>query len=345
MIKKLILTVAAVALAATVSFAKSPDTHLPKAKEYRTSDPAVISLLQDIRKSGSTNELNSVLVLKDGKKILEYYDVCYGPEFLNICWSASKTFTATAIGFAVQEGLLTTEDKIIKYLRPEQLPDQVSDTLANLTIHDVLRMASGLSKDGIGQIGTYVPKATIKNILSRGFKFAPGTKYNYNSFNTYLLSVIITNITGETLVDYLKPRLFEPLGIRNYHWDKSIEGYSMGGWGLYITSESLAKMGQFFLQQGTWNGKQLLKREWIEKATSAQILQGGNSGDVDKESGYCYQMWRGAHNSVRLDGAHGQYSIILPDDNAVIVITGNTRKTDHLRAAIWKHIYPLVAEK
>lgn len=328
------------------------DTHLPKAEGYRTKDPAITSLLQAIRDAGSTNELNSVILLKDGKKVLEYYDVCYGPDFLNICWSASKTFTATAVGFAIQEGRMKLDGKIVDYLKPEQLPAQVSDTLASLTVYDLLRMASGLKEDGIGQFGSYNPARTIKGNLEAGFIFAPGEKYKYNSFNTYLLSVAITNVTGQKVVDFLKPRLFEPLGIRNYHWDESIEGYSMGGWGLYITSESLAKMGQFFLQKGKWNGKQLLNSGWIENATKAQIMQYTGKGLSEKEisdlpddgtnSGYCFQMWRGRNNSVRLDGAHGQYSIILPDDNAVIVITGNCNKVVKERDAIWEFLYPIV---
>lgn len=348
--KKIII--ATMAIAALFCSCTNADKHLPKAENYRTSDPAVIKLLQDIRKVGSTNELNSVLILKDGKKVLEYYDACYGPEFLNICWSASKTFTATAVGFAVQEGLLSLEDKIVDRLLPEQLPDQVSDTLATLTLYDLMRMASGLKVDNIGALGAYDPEATIKNTLAEGFRFAPGEFYKYNSFNTYLLSVAVTNVTGQKVVDYLKPRLFEPLGIYNYHWDESLEGYSMGGWGLYITSESLAKMGQFFLQKGQWNGKQLLNQEWMEAAMTAQIMQGKGKTeeeiaalpDNDKFDGYCYQMWRGRHNSVRLDGAHGQYSMILPDCNAVIVVTGNSNKTDKLRDAIWANLLPLVED-
>jgi len=340
--KKLIVIIFSLLLTVTATFAKGKDTNLPKANNYRTFDPAIISLLQDLRQKASTCELNSVILLKDGKKILEYYDVCYGPQFLNICWSVSKTFTATAIGFAVQEGRLSVDDKLVKYLRPEQLPDKVSDTLANLTIHDLLRMASGLKKDAVLGIGDYNPAVTTKSLLEAGFRFAPGTQYKYNSFNSYLLSVVLTNITGETVEEYLTPRLFKPLGIKNHYWDKSLEGYSMGGWGLYITSESFAKMGQFLLQKGRWNGKQLLNSEWVEKATSAQIMQNLGTGIPDRESGYCYQMWRGPHNSVRLDGAHGQYSIILPDDNAVIVLTGNHKSTDAVRAAIWKNLYPLV---
>lgn len=344
----------ALSLAALLCGCSRNDTHLPKAENYRTTDPAVLGMLQDIRSFGGTNELNSVLILKDGKKVLEYYDVCYGPDFLNICWSASKTFTATAVGFAVQEGKLSLEDRIVDRLRPDQLPDAVSDTLASLTLYDLIRMASGLKLDRIGGFGSRTPGVTIKSNLEQGFIFAPGQQYKYNSFNTYLLSAALTNATGEKVVDYLKPRLFEPLGIRHYWWDESLEGYSMGGWGLYITSESLAKMGQFFLQKGVWNGRRLLDEKWVEQAMSAQIMQYQGKGlseeeianlpDDDKNNGYGYQMWLGRHDSVRIDGAHGQYSIILPKDNAVIVVTGNCNNTVKERDAIWKNLYPVVGE-
>ncbi len=319
--------------------------HFQKADNFGALDEGVQEYLQLVRDLGSTNELNSVMVLQHGKIVTEYYDNCYGPDFRNICWSASKTFTATAVGFAVQDGLLSLDTKLVDVLPEDMLPEVISDTLASLDVYNLLRMSSGLRLDPIGPTGSLKCKTPTRTTLEGGFIFAPGDMYKYNSHNTYLLGVMVTLVTGKQVPDYLKEKLFEPMGIRNYHWDMSAEGYCMGGWGLYITTESLAKMGQFFLQKGKWNGKQLLNEEWIEQAMSAQIYQKGEpvEGD-DKALGYGYQMWVCQHGGARLDGAHGQWSIICPDIDAVIVITENVNKTSDAIKGVWPCFYDRLAQ-
>ena len=337
---KRIIILAALAMAAVGCTCTKDSQHFPKAENFGALDEGVQLYLQDLRDIGSTNELNSVMVIKDGKVLEEWYDACYGPDFLNICWSASKTFTATAVGFAVQDGLLSVEDKVVSFLDEDMLPEHVGDTLASLTVYDCLRMASGLKTDPIGPTGSLKLKTPTKTVLEAGFKFAPGEKYAYNSHNTYLLSVIVSKVTGKLVQDYLQEKLFTPMGICNYHWDISAEGYNMGGWGLYITTESLAKMGQFFLQKGMWNGKQLLDSKWIEAAMSPQICQKGEKVEGDDfASGYGYQMWCCTHGAARLDGAHGQWSIICPEKNAVIVITQNCNKPHKIFPSIWTRLY------
>lgn len=329
-------------------------SHLPKSAEYRTEDPAVDSMLQSIRLIWATSELNSIMVVKDGKKILEYYDCCYGPDFMNICWSASKTFTATAVGFAVQDGLLDVKGRLVDYLKPEQLPRDVSDTLAGLTLYDLLRMSSGLKTDPIGQTSCGKLKTPALTVLESGFENMPGEKYRYNSMNTYLLGVAVSNVTGMALEDYLNEKLFKPLDIRKYHWDKSAEGYNTGGWGLYLPTESLAKMGIFMLNRGVWNGKRLLNDEWFDEATKVQIRQYHGKGyseeriaglqDNDFNMGYGYQVWMNSVGGFRLDGAHGQFVMVLPEHNAVIVLTGNVGNTGPEMEAIWQYLLPLVEE-
>ena len=316
--------------------------HFKKADDFGRMDESATAYLQAIRSFGGTNELHSLMVIKDGKKLMEYYDTGYGPDFLNICWSASKTFTATALGFAVQDGLVKVSDKLVDILPSEMLPEAVSDTLRELDLYNLLRMSSGLY-DNIGGIGSKATLHPTKEGLSRGFMFRPGETYKYCSFNTYLLSVVVQTVTGKCVADYLKEKLFEPLGIRQYHWDKCAEGYNTGGWGLYMTTEGLAKMGQFFLQDGQWNGKQLLSKEWIEEARTAQIMQGGDiENDPDHNLGYCYQMWRCRNNAYRLDGARGQWVIISPEKNAVIVITELCLDTKKGIKAVWPTIYDAI---
>ncbi len=332
---------AAAALSMLICSCNADTQHFPKAENFGSLGEGVQEYLQDIRDLGGTYELNSIMVIKDGKVLEEYYDCCYGPDFLNICWSASKTFTATAVGFAVQDGLLDIHDKVVDRLPANMLPEHISDTLASLDIYNLLRMASGLSIDPIGPTGSGKLKESTKTVLEAGFKYFPGEKYSYNSHNTYLLSVIVSLTTGKPLHEYLQEKLFTPLGIRRYHWDQSAEGFDCGGWGLYITTESLAKMGQFFLQKGQWKGKQLLDKEWIEAAMSPQIYQRGGQkveGD-DWGLGYGYQMWCCEHGAARLDGAHGQWSVICPEKNAVIVITENIGNTHVAFKSMWSRIY------
>ncbi len=318
--------------------------HLKRAADFGRIDDGIQAYYEDLRAIHSTGELNSVMVLKDGEILAEYYDNCYGPDFRNICWSASKTFTSTAIGFAIQDGLVSLDDKLIDFLDEDMLPERISDTLASLNVYNLLRMSSGFKLDLIGNTGSGREKTPTRTTLEGGFIFAPGQMYKYNSLNTYMLSVIVTKVTGMLLEDYLNEKLFKELGIRNYHWDKSQEGYNIGGWGLYITTESLAKMGQFYLQKGIWNGKRLLNEEWFDQAMSAQIYQKGEpiEGD-DSASGYGFQMWvNSVGGGARLDGAHGQWVLVCPDKNAVIVVTENVKDTRTAIKAIWQDIYPLI---
>jgi len=338
--KRIIVILLAAISFATCSSNASGVQNFPEADNFGSIDGAVSEYLEAIRTLGVTNELNSIMVIKDGKKLLEYYDCCYGPDFLNICWSASKTFTAVAVGFAVQDGLLSLDSKLVDYLEASELPASVSDTLAGLNVYNLLRMSSGLRLDPVGDTGSGKLKTPVKTVLEGGFIFSPGEKFKYNSHDTYLLSVLVQKATGKKVEDYLKDKLFEPLGICDYHWDVSAEGYNMGGWGLYISTESLAKMGQFFLQNGEWNGKQLLDSAWIEQAMSPQIYPGGEIiAEDDWRCGYGYQMWQCTHNAVRLAGSYGQWSIICPDKNAVIVVTQHVNQEREALKAVWSCIY------
>ena len=172
--------------------------------------------------------------------------------------------------------------------------------------------------------------------------------------NTYILSAIVTKVTGKKMADYLNEKLFKPLGIEDYYWCESPQGINTGGWGLYITTESFAKMGQFILQKGEWNGKQLLCAEWFDKATYPHIMQYQNKvtdpvrleelkrSRNQWEQGYAYQMWNCTDGAVRMHGANGQLGIIFPDKNAVVITTAYSTDTKKMLDSIWENIYPLL---
>jgi len=300
--------------------------------------------------AGMTDEMQAITVIRDGKIVAGKYAPEYGPDHMFILWSGSKTFNACAIGFAQQEGLLKVDDPILKYLDDCPVNEKTAEWWSRVTIRHLLCMGSGLTYDPSAVLKTHTLKEGVKDILSAELKYEPGTRFKYNSMNSYLLSAIVTKVTGQKVSDYLKPRLFEPLGIRRYIWTESAEGLDFGGWGLYLTNESFAKMGQFYLQKGVWNGKRLLEESWFDESMSAQIMQfkteeaNPEQLEIFKTSeghqGYGFQMWCCTHGAYRLDGAWGQFSIIIPDKNAVVAINEMSRNTHKTLEAVWKYIYP-----
>ncbi|HEV2355349.1 MAG TPA: serine hydrolase, partial [Puia sp.] len=184
-----------------------------------------------------------------------------------------------------------------------------------------------------------------RKFLSIPILHEPGTTFLYNSAGTYMLAAIVQKVTGQTVLDYLKPRLFEPLGISGEDWETSPQGVNSGGWGLRLKTEDMAKFGQLYLQGGSWNGRQVLPASWIKEATTVKIMQDPNAPQSKKDSsdwlqGYCYQMWRCRHNGVRADGAFGQFIIMLPDEDAVVAITAETPDMQEEINLVWQYILP-----
>lgn len=346
--KKLLIFLAASLIALSCS---QESTHIGKSSDFGNYDSEFGKVFEGVSQYAGTDELHSLVVLKDGKKIYEHYDTGFKPEDLHIMWSASKTFTATAIGFAVQDGLLSVNDRVISYFNDDELPQERSEWLQSMTIRDLLIMSSGLGTDGIDKVRGKVWEHPAAEVLKCPMAFEPGTKYKYNSMNTYLLSEIAARVTGKKTSEYLNEKLFKPLGINDWIWEESLDGVTVGGWGLYLNTEDFAKMGQFYLQKGVWEGKRLLAESWFDEATARQIDQYDTETtdaktiegyrDDDWRQGYCYQIWRCTHNSYRLDGAHGQICIVIPDKNAVVALHGHMVKGKrNCIKLIWEHIYP-----
>ena len=158
-----------------------------------------------------------------------------------------------------------------------------------------------------------------------------------------MLSAIVQKVTGQTVLEYLKPRLFEPLGIEDPKWDTSPQGISLGGYGLYIRTEDIAKFGQLYLQKGKWNGKQIIPKDWVQQATSKQISNGSNPNN-DWNQGYGFQFWRCRHGAYRGDGKDGQFCIVLEEQNTVIAITSNTKDMAAELSLVWKHLLPALKD-
>lgn len=307
---------------------------------------AITKYLEAVKKAGQ--DLHSLMILRHGKVVSENWFADNAANKPHALHSVSKTFTATAVGFAVAEGKLKVTDKVVSFF-PDKLPAEVSDNLKALEVRHLLTMSSGHDVEP-GNIRNAADADWVQGFLAAPFVHKPGTFFVYNSLGTYMLSAIVQKVTGEKLIDYLYPRLFRPLGITGAVWDESPQGVNTGGWGLYLKTEDLAKLGLFILRKGQWNDKQLLPQAWFDEATSSHIasLPSGRrpeqitrqTKEVDWLQGYGYQMWRSRHNSFRADGANGQYILILPEKDAVIVTTANIRDMQDELNLIWKHLLP-----
>ena len=304
------------------------------------SSKGIVDFLDAIAQS--KNEMHSIMIIRHGKVIAEGWWNPYRPDLKHTLYSLSKSFTSTAVGFAVAEKKISVNDKVISFF-PDKLPDTISDNLRELKIKDLITMSAGQFPEPQGI--TAFNDDWVKGFLSTPIVNKPGSDFLYNSLATYMLSAIVQKVTGEKVIDYLTPRLFQPLGIQGVDWEIDPKGINTGGWGLRVKTEDIAKFGQLYLQKGTWNGKQVLPASWIEEATTFKIDNAPGMSQERKDSsdwrqGYCYQFWRCRHNGYRGDGAFGQYCIVLPEEDAVIAITSETGNMQDELNLVWKYLLP-----
>ncbi|MBQ9874666.1 MAG: serine hydrolase [Thermoguttaceae bacterium] len=310
-----------------------PDGSLPRAtpESVGVSSDALADAIKILDQE--TNRVDSVMVLRKGKVVAEAWRSPAGPDVPHALYSLSKSFASTAIGFAIQEGKLSLDDKIVD-LFPEDVPENPSENMKKVAIRHLLTMSCGHEKEperpnnisafydrpGPNQDGN---PTWIQSFMNQPFVKEPGTYYVYSTVSTYVATAALEKRVGESALDYLTPRLFEPLHIKKPVWEKSPEGICKGGTGLYLTTEDLAKFGQFYLQKGMWNGERLLSEAWVEEATSKQV-DTRRDEKTNWGQGYGYQFWRCFYNAYRGDGAYGQYCVVAPDYDAVIIITSDS---------------------
>ena len=313
------------------------------------SSRAVRDFLEAV--AGSNHEMHSLMLMRHGRSVAQGWWRPYRADTPQSLYSLSKSFTSTAVGLAVAEGKLKATDRVVDFF-PQQLPSSVSDNLKAMRIQHLLTMSAGHATDTAPRITG--EQDWVKAFLALPVENAPGSAFVYNSGATYMLSAIVQKVTGEKLTDYLRPRLFDPLQVHEAPWSICPRGINTGGWGLSATTETLAKFGQLYLQQGQWNGKQLLPRAWVHEATTFKIQQPASAPGVDlaqlKQSsdwhqGYAYQFWRCRHDAFRGDGAFGQYCIVLPEQEAVIAITSATADMQGLINLVWEHLLPGMRDK
>ena len=284
--------------------------------------------------NAQVDTMHSFMLVRHGQVIAEAWWKPESADKPHVLYSLSKSFTSTAVGLAVAEGKLGIDDPVLKFF-PDDAPAQPSDKLKAMRVRDLLTMSTGHQSE---------PKLTaeatwVKSFLAHPVEHKPGSHFLYNSAGTYMCSAIVQKLTDQTVLDYLKPRLFDPLGIEGAEWTPSPQGISAGGWGLFLKTEDIAKFGQLFLQKGEWNEKQLVPESWVAQATAKQVSNGSDP-TKDWDQGYGFQFWRCRHGAYRGDGAFGQFCIVLPEQDAVVAITADTKDMQAELNLVWDKLLP-----
>lgn len=288
--------------------------------------------------------VHGYMILRHGKVVAEAYRHPYSSQNRRLVHSVSKTLTAAAIGFAVQEGRLSLEDRVVSFFPNGTEGKNSGEYLGSMTIRHLLTMTAGHDRDSIGQMFAY-GREMWRAFLDMPVVYPPGTRFTYDSGATYLLSKILTVVTGELLQEYLEKRLFAPLGMKGVKWDEQ-DGVNTGGWGACLTLEEMARLGQFFLQKGMWNGKQLLSEEWMTQACAKHIETAEANVCRDWKAGYGYQMWRcQRENTCRADGAFGQFVLILPEKDMTAVIWSEDAYSQEMLDSFWEEVYDRTADE
>ena len=282
------------------------------------------------------DSVHSVMVMRHGRVVAEGWKKPYGPETPHMLFSLSKSFTSCAVGFACAEGKLSLDARLVDLFR-DKLPECYDPKFETMRIRHLLSMTSGHDHCTMADM-QHAPD------WERAFfrttpVYEPGTHFCYNSGASYMLSAAVVRATKESLCDYLRPRLFEPLGIAPRLWELSPQGIETGGWGFNLTTEEIASFAQCLLDGGRRDGRQVIPAEYLAQATSIQSDNSMND-QPDWKVGYGFQFWRCRHNAFRGDGAFGQYAIAMPEQGIAIAITSGLRNMQQILDLVWDFVLP-----
>lgn len=274
------------------------------------------ALLRELDASKDT-EMHHFMALRHGKVICECNFAPYPKGMWHITHSMCKSITGMAIGMLIEEEKLKLDENIYDIF-PDHINAFSKIFRPVITVENLLTMTSGVT---FNESGIVSGNDWLGSFLNASVNGKPGTEFQYNSLNTYVLSAIVTKRTGETLTEYLTPRLFGPLGITKYYWETCPKGITKGGWGLFLCAEDMAKLGQLYLQRGKWNGQQLVSEYWIEISTARHLKTQNDT------YGYGYQLWMEQRpGSFEYNGMLGQNVIIYPDMDMVLITNAGNKE-------------------
>ena len=282
-------------------------------------------------------ELHSLMLLRHGQVLAEGWWAPYAADQVHLLYSLSKSFTSTAAGLAAAEGLLSFDDPVISYF-PELADEVTHPWTRSMQIRHLAAMATGHHEDTLERATRIDRTEPVRGFLALDPDAEPGSVFAYNNGATYTLGAIVQRATGQPLTDYLRPRLLDPLGIEQAYWHTHPGDRELGFSGFHLTTESIAHFGQLYLDQGVWQGAELLPEGWVAEA-SRQHTPNPAEPNPDWQQGYGYQFWRSRHG-YRGDGAYGQFCLVLPEQDAVLVTTAQTENMQGILDAVWAHLLP-----
>ncbi|MDN0199024.1 serine hydrolase domain-containing protein [Streptomyces sp. S.PNR 29] len=304
-------------------------------------DASGVHAFLDALEAAPDIEPHSLMILRHGHVVASGWWAPYTAERPQLLYSISKSFTGTAAGLAVAEGLIGLDDTVLSYF-PEFEADITDPRSRAMLVRHVASMASGHEAETIEQTLALDPAEPVRGFLLLPPDRDPGTVFAYNQPTTYTLAAIVQRVTGQPLTDYLRPRLLDPLGIGDVAWLRDGSGRELGYSGLHATTDAVARLGQLYLRGGVWEGERLLPQAWVTEATRPHIATTDAFGETERNDwhqGYGFQFWKSRHG-YRGDGAYGQFCLVLPEHDAVIALTGETVRMQQVLDFAWEHLLP-----
>lgn len=283
--------------------------------------------------------MHSAMVVRHEQVAAECYWAPYKKEIPHTMFSFSKPITAVAVGFAISEGLLSLDDKVTKFFPDEPVKDpKIAAENEEVTVYYLLTHRSGKN---IAITNNCEKNEWLQNWLNAPFKEKPGVKWQYLSENIYMLSRIVSKVSGMTMTEYLTPRLYEPLGISVPYWEKDHNGYDAGGWGAYLTTDDMAKISLCFVNGGKYKGEQIIPEEWIKSSTTKHIAT--IPSVFNANTGYGFQVFVQTEDkgTFSFNGLYTQFAVMFPKYDAVFICTGGDTQEDLFMRLVWKH-FPAV---
>jgi CubicO group peptidase (beta-lactamase class C family) len=284
---------------------------------------------------------HGVMLVRHGHVVAEGWWAPYSADRVHLLYSLSKTFLSTAVGFAVQEGLLSLDDAVADHF-PE-FRDELPEASRRILVRHALAMASGHDTEMVEAAFGEDPAEPVRGFLLHAPEHEPGSWFAYNQPANYTVAAILQRAAGTDLVSYLRPRLLDPLGVGPVGWQEYPAGRSLGFSGLHATTEAIAKLGLLHLDDGVWEGEQLLPEGWAAEVRTNRVSTAGEA-NPDWAQGYGYQVWMGRHG-YRGDGAYGQFMVILPEQDVVLAINSAEEDMQAVLDAAWAHLLPAFGER
>jgi CubicO group peptidase (beta-lactamase class C family) len=303
------------------------------------SSGAIAALLDRLEEQSV--ECHSIMAVRGGHVVAEGWWTPFTADRPHLLYSLTKSFTSTAVGLAIADGLLSLDDRVVDVL-PDRVPAGIGEQARRITVHHLLSMTAGHGTDSLTEAWELEPDDLVKGFLRVPFTEPEGTRHTYDNTTTYLLARMVERVTGRGLPEFLDERLFAPMGVCQADWDRVAGGAAFGFHGLHLTTEAVAAFGELLLRGGRWGDRQLVPREWVELATMRHV-ETEPPGDADFCRGYGYQFWMSRYG-FHGNGSFGQMCVVVPSHDLVVAVTGANSQAQVIHDAIRECLLPGIGQ-